>query len=292
MIFVTGASGNVGREVVAELIRHKADFRIGVHGSAADIESPFHQNIAFDFWKPETFAPAVEGCNAVFLLRPPAISNTKATLNVFLDVAWRRGVTHVVFLSVTGAAGNPLVPHHAVEQHLRSGPQSWTILRPGFFVQNLGDAYRRDIYEDDMIYVPAGAGNVAFIDVCDIAEVAVMALMNPIAHNSKAYTLTGPNAVSFADVAHVLSVALARHITYTPASVVGYMRHLQARGLPLTQRLIQTVLHVGLKFGQAQQVNPTLAQLLSHPPRTVNDYVMSHLDLWQKPGVKREGKII
>lgn len=278
MIFVTGASGNVGSALVAELKHRHAPFRIGV--KLSDSAAVGIDERRFDFLDRRTFQAAVEGCRAIFLMRPPAIANTKATLNVFLDVARRSGVTHIVFLSVAGAGSNPLLPHHAVEQHLRICASGWTILRPGFFAQNLGGAYRNDIRLDDRLYLPAGAGRVAFIDVRDIAEVAAKALTAPEAHAGRTYSLTGPEALSFAEIASVLSEELGRDIRYQPASIAGYIAHLYRTGMPALQVMVQTLLHVGLRFGQAQSVSDELQALLGREPYTMRDYVRDHRALW------------
>jgi uncharacterized protein YbjT (DUF2867 family) len=281
MILITGASGNVGKEVVQVLGSRQVAFRVGARKPDSAPACTGGDTVRFDFLDVRTYGPAVDGCDTVFLLRPPAIANTKQTLNRFLDVARRSGVDQVVFVSVAGAASNPLVPHHAVEQHLRAGPTGWTVLRPGFFAQNLGDAYRNDIRYDNRIFVPAGAGRIAFIDVRDLAEVAVSALTNPAAHRGQMYTLTGAHALSFKQVAHILSTELARTIQYQPASIPRYMAHLARRGMPLTQILVQTILHVGLSFGQAQAISASLEDLLGHPPRTMHDYVRDHREVWR-----------
>jgi uncharacterized protein YbjT (DUF2867 family) len=190
-------------------------------------------------------------------------------------------VQQVVFISVAGAADNPVVPHHAVEKHLRQGASGWTILRPGFFAQNLGDAYRQDIVEDDRIFVPAGSGRVAFIDVLDVAEVAVKALIEPATHQGQTYTLTGPEAVTFEHVAAILSAELGRAIAYHPATIPGYLIHLRRRGMAWPQAIVQTVLHVGLRFGQAEAVDDgTLSELLGRSPRHLQDYVRDHQERW------------
>jgi uncharacterized protein YbjT (DUF2867 family) len=286
MIFVTGATGHIGAEVVRELALGSAPYRLGLHHSAAlasDASTPPHQQqVPFDFLDASSFAPALLGCTAVFLLRPPAIANTSRTLNVFLDVARQQGVTQVVFVSVAGAGNNPLLPHHAVEQHLKRGPAGWTIFRPGFFAQNLGDAYQADIVHKDCIFLPAGQARVAFVDARDIAEVAVNALLNPAAHRNRAYDLTGPAAYSFADVAQLLSTELDRLVVYQTASVLGYFWHLRSAGLPVGQALLQTVIHVSLRLGQADAVSTELAQLLGHDPYSLAEYIHDHRQLWQQ----------
>lgn len=278
-ILVTGATGNVGREVVRELRARGALVRAA--GRAAGEARDGVEVVPFDFRDPSTFATAADGCDAVFLLRPPAIADVRPTLNAFVDAARARGVEHVVFLSVAGAGKNKLVPHHAVEAHLAARPGGWTVLRPGFFAQNLGEAYRRDVVEAYRLYVPAGRGRVAFVDTRDIAEVAAIALCDPPSHAGKAYTLTGPEAVTFEDAAEILTSVLGRAIRYVPASVAGYALHLRRRGLPAGQIAVQTILHVGLRFGQAEAVDPTLAALLGRPGRTLAEYVRDHAAAWQ-----------
>ncbi len=282
-ILVTGATGNVGREVVVALRARGAVVRAADHRSerVATMFGDDVEAVRLDFLDPGTFASVVGGASALFLLRPPPISNVKETLNPFIDAARVAGVRHIVFLSVAGAGTNPLVPHHAVERHLAARSDDWTVLRPGFFAQNLGDAYRRDIVEDDRLYVPAGRGRAAFVDVRDVAEVAAAALVDPAAHRANAYTLTGPAAVSFEEAATILSEVLGRAIRYERASIVGYARHLRRRGMPAAQVAVQTILHVGLRFGQAETVDPTLARWLGRPGRTLREYVRDRAATWQ-----------
>lgn len=279
-IFVTGASGNIGHEVVNVLRGRQAAYRIGISPSGGGQEMLRVETAIFDFLDAGTYRAAVVGCNAVFLLRPPQISNTRTTLNRFIDVARTEGVRQIVFVSVAGAARNPIVPHHAVEAHLRSGPPGWTILRPGFFMQNLGGPYRADICDDDRIYVPAGNGRVAFVDTRDLAAIAVDALLDPAKHARQAYTLTGSEALSFAEVADLLSAELGRTISYHPASAFAYFAHLLKRRLPFAQALVQTILHVGLRFGQAATIDPTLARLRGSVPRNMADYIRDNRKSW------------
>lgn len=270
-ILVTGGSGNVGSAVAR-----------GLRQRGFDVRMPTSRT-ELDFRDPSTFAAAVSGCDALFLMRPPAIADVKRTLLPVIDAARAHGVRQIVFLSVAGADRNSLVPHHAVEQHLMADAGDYTILRPGFFTQNLASAYRDDIVEDDRIYVPAGRARVAFIDARDIAEVAVLALAAPEAHRRSAYTLTGPEAVGFDDAARWLTQTLGRSIRYQPASVLGYIRHLRGRRLPWAQTAVQTILHVGLRFGQAEAVDPTLATLLGRRGRTLRQYIEDYAAEWTKP---------
>ena len=286
LILVTGASGNVGREVVRALRSKGMSVRAADRDPmrpqklfGADVES-----VRLDFRDPSTFVVA-RGAEAIFLMRPPAIADVDKTLIPFVDEARRLGVRHIVFLSVAGAEHNRLVPHHAVEQHLAKG-SGWSVLRPGFFAQNFGDAYRRDIVEDGRVYVPAGKGKVAFVDVRDLAELAAIIFTSPPAHERCGYTLTGAEAIDFAFATACLSEILGRPIRYQAASLLGYVRHLRGRAMPWAQVGVQTILHAGLRFGQAERIDPTLENLLGRKPRTVREYISDHREVWM-PREKR-----
>jgi uncharacterized protein YbjT (DUF2867 family) len=282
-ILVTGATGNVGSALVRTLLQRG----VPVRAAASDTQrlktcaQQGAETVVLDFCNPATFRAALDGCTGLFLLRPPALSRMRRTLLPFVDVARSLGVKQVVFLSVQGADKNRFIPHHAVERALQTGPGGWTLLRPGFFAQNLGDAYRRDIARDSRLYLPAGAGRVAFVDTRDIAEAAAICLLDPEPHQGQAYSLTGAQALSLQEVAQLLSEALGRPIRYEPASIPGYIQHLRRQGLSPGQIAVMTALHVGLRFGQGAPIDPTLPRLLGHPARSVQEYIRDHIALWR-----------
>lgn len=275
-LLVTGATGNTGREVIRALGERALPFRAGVRRPGAPPE------IAFDFRDRATWDDALRGCRGVFLLRPPAIADVEATLLPFVDRARALGATQVVFLSVAGAENSRFVPHHAVEAHLQARSAPYTILRPGFFAQNLQDAYLRDIRDDDRLFVPAGRGRAAFVDLHDVADVAAAIFADPEGRERAGYTLTGPEPLTFAEVAAILTEELGRPIRYEPASIPAYLRHLRRRELGWGQALVQTALHVLLRLGQSKTVDPTLERLLGRPARTLRTYVRSHAELWRR----------
>lgn len=212
-MLVTGALGNVGREVA----RACASAGFTVRAANRSVEAlrarcPDAEAVRFDYLDRATWDAALAGCDFVFLLRPPPLADMAATLNPFVDAAYRAGVHHIVFLSVAGADRMRWVPHRSVELHLAATGNAWTVLRPGFFAQNLEDAYRRDITDDGRLYVPA--------------------------------------------------------------SVLGYAWHLwRRRGLPWMQVLVQIVLHVGLRRGDAEAVDPTVREVLGRDPTSMEGYL-------------------
>lgn len=285
-VLVTAAAGNVGREVVRSLLARGLE-PIAAHHDADRARALFDdavRTVRLDFRAPDSWPDAIGGARHLFLVRPPAIADVKRTLLPFIDCARERGVDHIVFLSVAGAEKNKVVPHRTVEDHLRATGVHHTNLRPGFFAQNLGTAYQPDIVEEDRIYVPAGRRQpVNWIDVRDIADVAALIFANPARHRGVSYTLTGPGPVSWQQVTDTLSSVLGRPIRYEPASVPGYVRHLARRGLPRGAILVQTILHVLLRFGQGATFDPALERLLGRRPRTVHEYIEDHAELWTPP---------
>lgn len=279
---VTGATGNVG-SIVAESLDSNGHEVIVAGSDVRELNRRFGAEFTvahLDFHNPATF-DCLGGVSGLFLLRPPQISRVGNTINPFIDRAVEVGVEHIVFSSVAGAGSNRIVPHHRIEQHIFASGLDWTILRPGFFAQNLQTSYRADIVEDDRIYLPAGAGRVAFIDTRDLGEIAARALTGP-AHRGKAYHLTGAEAIGFDRVAEILSHALDREIAYEPASIPSYFLHSKKRGLPIPQALVQTILHTGLRNGDGAPVTDTVEQLLGRPPRSIDTYVADHLELFRK----------
>lgn len=271
-VFVTGATGNVGRPLVRALIDAGVEVTVGQRGS-------------FDFTDPGSFAAALDGIDRLFLLRPPAISEVESTLNVCVDAALEAGVRQVVFLSVVGADSMPFIPHAKVEAHVRaSAAPTWTFLRAGFFCQNLIDTYAADIRADDRIYLPAGRGRAAFVDAADLAQVAFLALTQPLDDDRfarRALTLTGPEALDFDAIAALLTKELGRDIHYQRASALGYYRLLRRRGLPRPQAIVVCALHVGLRFGQAELVDPTLAELLGRPAHDMAHWIHANRQLFE-----------
>lgn len=289
-VLVTGASGNVGAAVVEQL--HARGMRVRAAGPAPARpaeRAPGLEAVQLDLTDRATFGPALVGVRRVFLIRPPAIARVGATINAFVDAAAAAGVEHVVFSSVAGADRNRVVPHHRIETHLARSGMGWTVLRPGFFAQNLATAYGTDIRDHDRIHVPAGDGRVAFIDTRDLGELAAIVLADPRPHVGRGYLLTGPRAVTFEEVAALLTEALGRRIRYEPATALGYLRHLRTLDLPLPQRLVQTVLHLGLRRGDAEVVDPTLERLLRRPARDLHDYITDHLHAWTSPALRYDG---
>lgn len=275
-VLVTGATGNVGQPLVTAL-RAAGDHVLEAH-SVPSGGSPGSTTRTLDFYRPATFVPALEGVERVFLMRPPQISDTRRYIRPFVEAMADAGVRHVVLLSLMGV--NRAMPHWQIEQDLRSSGIPWTFLRPAFFSQNLGGAYRDDIRLHDRIRLASGRGRTSFIDARDIADVAARVFADPTAHAGAAYTLTGPEAIDYHTVASMLSAALRRPIRYEPIGLLRYRRELRAAGLPGDYVNVQLLINVIARLGRAAKIDPTLPRLLDRPPRTLQNYIDDNVELW------------
>src|SRR5215216_1883836 len=236
MILITGATGTTGREIVAELRR------VGAAGVRALVRDPARasfvreagfETVAGDFERPETLGAALEGVERALLLTPPS-PQTFEQQRAFIEAARRAGVRHVVKLSAFGADADAPEGfgrwHGQAEDFLKSSGLAWTMLRPNFFMQNLlGQA--RQIAATGSIFQPVGDARASFIDARDIAAVAARALTEE-GHEEQTYTLTGPEALSYHDVAAKLSEAAGRSVTYVPISSEQFRAGALGAGLP------------------------------------------------------------
>jgi uncharacterized protein YbjT (DUF2867 family) len=278
VILVTGATGTVGREVVRELRAHDEPVR----AASRDAERTRERHgddatwVSFDFTRPETYYPALEGVDAVFLVRPPAVSRVGRDIVPFLDSAARMGVGHVTFLSVLGAEKNPLLPHRRIERHLSAlaaeGAVTYTFLRASFFVQNLLTEHRRDVVDNDRLFLPAGDGATSFVDARDVAAVGAVTLVET-GHENRAYDLTGPAALTYHDVADVLTAELGREIRYVDPSIPRFAATMYRRGRPLPFVLVMVGLYTVARLGFAGRVNDDIRRVLGRDARSLRTVV-------------------
>ncbi len=280
-ILVTGALGNVGAEIVKQLLAAGRKVR-AADLSVEKIRERFGnavEAIAFDFSKPETFAPAVAGVERMFLMRPPQITDIKRFIIPALDAAQAAGVKHIVFLSLIGIEKTTYVPHYKVEEYLRASQMAWTFLRASFFMQNLNTTHRQEIKERGEIYVPVGSAKTSFLDVRDIGAVGAVVLMET-GHENKAYDLTGPEALDYWQTAQILSAVLERKITYKNPNPLAFLINTMRRGTPFMFALVMTGLYTATRFGQANIVTGEVERLTGRKPISLGQYAVDYKSSW------------
>jgi uncharacterized protein YbjT (DUF2867 family) len=282
-ILITGATGNVGGQIVKLLHEQGLPVRAAVisEADAANLPAPVEW-CTFDFTDPATYGPTFENVETMFLMRPPHISDIDRDMKPAMQYAAEHGVKHMVFLSLLGAEKNKFVPHAKVEKLLLTGEvdKDYTLLRCGFFMQNLTTTHLADIRDQNDIFIPAGRGKTAFIDARDIAAVAVLTLTQP-GHENKAYPLTGSETLGYHESAALMTEILGRPIRYSSPSPIRFAWRKWREGLPLPFVGVVSAIYLTTRFGLAQTITPHTADLLGRPPITLRQFIADFAELWQ-----------
>ena len=218
-ILVTGATGNVGSLLIPHLANLGADVRALTRdeSKAQGLKEAGIQVVAGDLDKPDTLDAAFRGVDKVFLITPPNPNQVIQAENG-IQAAKRSGSPFIVRLSagavrdMPGALPRISGQHAETDRMLMASGLPCSIIRPHFFMQNIMMA-AQTIASDGVVYMPFKDGNLGMIDVRDIADVAVSVLTED-GHEGKTYNLTGPESISFHDVAAGLSKVLGKHVDY------------------------------------------------------------------------------
>jgi uncharacterized protein YbjT (DUF2867 family) len=269
MILVTGASGHVGTELVKKLWARGEPTRALVRNRAhaRAIALPGVDLAEGDFDKPQTIARSMVGIEKLFLLAPSSAKVEKQQRNL-VDAAKKSNVRRIVKLSQLGAderaAGRFRRYHGAVESYIRRSGIPFTFLRPNLFMQALLN-FRPTIASKGAFYAAAGDGKVSVIDVRDIAAVAAHVLTEP-EHEGKTYELTGPEALTHAEMAEQLSQALRKHVEYVDVPLDAMREALMSFGLPPWQADGVVEDYEQYQRGEAAGVTSTARDLAKSEP--------------------------
>lgn len=272
-VLVTGATGNVGAPLVAALADRGVDVRAASRHPAPSTSASV-ETVAFDFTDPATFDSAFTGVQTMFLVRPPALANPTRDLFPALEHASTLGLRHVVFLSVQGADRLRIVPHARIESWLRSSGLDWTFLRASFFDQNLVSVHGAAIRERDELLMPAGRGRTAFVDAQDVAAVAAAAMLEPERHRHRAWTPTGAEALTYGEVAGIMTAVLGRPIRYTQPGLVSYaIRATRELGMAPQLIAMTSVIYTTARLGLASRLTDDVHSILGRPPVSMSEFV-------------------
>ena len=272
MILVIGATGTVGAEVVSQLVavgdRPRAFVR-DINAARQRLgEQP--ELVVGDLDRRETIEAALDGVDRVFLMTTQSSRQPEWEQSV-IEVATGAGVARLVKLSVFRAdERSPLQvarQHRRAELALEQSTLAWTILRPVFFMENV-----RAMVRDDALSTAARDGRVAMIDSRDIAAVAAAALTRA-GHEDNTYTLTGPEALSFDDVASRLSEHFGRRIRHVRVAEGDVRTALQARGVVPWFADDMAKLHGMLADGYEEVVTEDVNTVTGSPARSFPQFI-------------------
>lgn len=218
----------------------------------------------FDWQNRDTWAAAVNGVDALYLVYTPDLAFPGAADDVaaFTKVAVDSGVTRIVLLSGRGEA-----QAEVSERTVQQSGVDWTVLRCSWFSQNFSESFLLDTVLEGVIALPAGSVAEPFLDADDIADCAFAALTDD-RHSGHLYELTGPQALTFAEVAEQLSVATGRPIEYVPITREEYVQGAIDAGLHPDEANAFAGLFSEVLDGRNSSTHDGVRQVLGRPART------------------------
>jgi uncharacterized protein YbjT (DUF2867 family) len=279
MILITGATGTVGSEVIKRLSAQGKPIRAVTRDlkKAEANRLPHVEFFKADFDDPDSMREACAGAERAFLLTSSTERAEKQQIE-FVRAAQRSGVRHIVKLSQLHAdvksPGRFLRYHAAVEAAMRATGITFTFLRPNLYMQGLLN-FRQSIKQKSAFFAAAGKARISAVDVRDLADVAAAALTSS-QHDNKSYSLTGPEALTFAQMAEQLSTALGRTIAFVdipPEAMGSALVDLRFPAWQADGLLEEFAMY---RRGEAAGVESGLAEALNRSPRSFGEFAKDY----------------
>jgi uncharacterized protein YbjT (DUF2867 family) len=288
MILITGASGTVGRAVLAEVVRSgmkpRAMYRSREDAAKAPAGS---EAVIADFADKGTLASALRGVESVYLVCSP-IPQLPLLEGNAIDASEAAGVRRIVLNSALGAADYPKsFPswHRQVEDKLRGTKMAYCILRPNSFLQNILTYYAPSIRAQGAFYAAMGNARVSLLDVGDIAAVAAKALQGG-EHDGKTYELNGPEAFTYSEVADRITKQTGVAARYVDIPVDAQRKAMLDQGMPEWQVTALLDLQAYYTGSQGGATDGLLARLLGRAPVTIDQFLKQHANEFRSQAAK------
>ena len=276
MILITGAGGNVGREVVKQALAVGLEIRATFQSPAIAAQAPAGlQGVIMDYAKPETIRAALQGVEKIFLVGPP-VRNLPALEANLVKEARAAGHKHIVKLSAVGGRGSTFPSgHRDSEENIEASGLPYTFLRPNGFMQNLVNYNSGSIRAQNAFYGCQGNGAVSMIDLRDIAAVAVIVLA-AAGHEGKSYALTGGEALTNQQVAENISGVAGRKINYVDLPPAEFKKGILSTGASEWSADAMVDLQRFYSEGQASLLSDDIERLTRRKPITFDQFARDY----------------
>lgn len=284
MILITGATGKTGGEVSRQLAAAGIPFRVLVRNpdKAGPLRELGAEISIGDIADRAAVERAMEGVDKALLV----MANEEQQLvweKQFTDVAVAAGVDHLVYLSSVESvpeSPNPIPQNHvAAEAYIRASGLTYTMVRPTFFMQMFTGMAPR-IKETGKIVMPAGSGTIATTDLRDVAEIIVSIFTKPEGHENQSYDLTGPDLLTFIEIAACFSKLLGREIQYVDQPIDEFRSVLRAIKFPEWRVDAVSKELEAIGAGSIDHTTDTIGELLGRPPVSLEQFIRDHIDLF------------
>ena len=284
-VLVTGATGNTGSLLVPQLLQADVDVRVFVRdeAKAKAYKDSGAEVIVGDLDKPETILPAVKDVDKIYLLTWNGETQLQQAKNV-IEAAKQAGKPHIIRHSMWGSENSRIIKQgYEIDEIIKSSGLPWTILKPTFYMQNTMMA-AQTITSDGVIYWDMKDGKLGTIDVRDIADSA-FAVITGEGHEGKDYILTGPEAISFNDIAETFSRVLDKEVKYVNVPGEASFQAMVGMGIPEWIAHGYAELSEGFSNNFANSTTKNVEILTGHPARSFEEFAN---DFAQVFGSKQE----
>lgn len=279
-ILVTGSGGTVGRALVATLAAAGLPVIAGVSRPEAAAPAGIETRLC-NFADPVGMAEAMADVGRLFLLTPfvPAMATQVAAA---LSAARTAGVGFVLRLSAFGAGGDHVFGGQmaALDARLAQSGLAHAVIRPNSFMQNMITFQGESIRRRRAFWLPEADGAISQIDVGDIAAAATAILADPARHVGGAYDLTGPRAVTHADVAEMIGAAIGAPVTYHAVAPADARAGMKAGGMADWSIDLLLSLSAYVRAGAAARVTDDVDRLTGRAPRDFADFARANAAAW------------
>lgn len=274
IIAVTGGTGTIGKELLKRLSAMGANVRAFTRNPERGEKLPGIEWISIDLADKDELTKNLNGVDTLFLLTGNE-SNMVYIQKNCIEASVEAGVKKIVKLSALGASEYSKSTiglwHYIVEQRLLNSGLEWTILRPHSFMQNFLE--QAEDIKKGYLYSSAGDGEVPFIDIRDIADVAAEILVNG-GWNGKKLVLTGQTAISFDEVAEAISNKFGKKVQHIDEDIDKTWLRLRKQGKPISLIAGQLALYnYWRKGGATAKTSSATEQVTGDKPRTINDFL-------------------
>src|SRR5829696_8595768 len=288
-ILVTGATGNVGSEVIKQLssVTRDVNIKAAIHSveNAKKIRDDNKvEAVKIDYNKPEILAAAFKDADKLFLLTHDSPKSAEHASNLVSE-AKKAGIRHIVKQSIMGADFKADVGimrlHSQAEKIIEESGIPYTFLRPNEFMQNFINFHSPSIKSNNTFYLPLEDAKVSLVDVRDIAAVAVKSLTDEDLHKNKTHLITGPEALSYHQVAEILSNRIGRKINYVNISDEEARAAMKEIGM--SDWLINTVSELSDYFrkGKASEISSAVEEVTGNKPISFSQFANDYVDAFR-----------
>ena len=278
-ILLTGATGNVGFEVIRFLYKNETPNKIiaGVRNleSAKNTFKDFANIdfVNFDFEQPETFDIALKNIDTIFLLRPPHIADVEKFFRPLIQKIKEHKVKEVVFLSVQGAEKSKVIPHNKIEKLIQESKLDYVFLRPSYFMQNLTTTLLDDIKTKRQIILPAGKAKFNWIDIENIGEAASVVLNRFSDYKNQAIELTGYENINFFKVIDLMNESISKSFRFKNVSPFKFYKIKKKDGIAKGMIIVMIMLHFLPRFQKEPTISKNFEKITGKKPTKLIDFI-------------------